>query len=368
MPFIFFIFEFGNDQEISTFGCFCHSLNLCIKNSLEAFKEEILIIRTFIKVYKKKYKIKNVLEELNEGNKVSFILDCKTRWASTYRMIKSYLDHRKVIERFEEKYCEDEHFVKELNLNNEPGIFQLTKRDYSELENIVKFLKPIVDVISILEGDTYPTISMIVFLVEFLKDKVKKSIASLEITPNYSSRIHKLFKTMQSEIKRRFSNIPIIITISALLSPSTKNLNILDKDRDTILEIFKEEIEEESSNEEEEISRNSDELHDFLNRKNKESDSPLEDEWNKYIKEGIDLKKDKNSNLVNVLNWWRKKEYIYPKLSKLAKKYLCIPASSAPSERLFSVARKIIREDRTNLTSENIGTLAFLYNNYKYFQ
>src|SRR5690606_31775204 len=139
-----------------------------------------------------------------------------------------YLDHRKVIERFEEKYCEDEHFVKELNLNNEPGIFQLTKRDYSELENIVKFLKPIVDVISILEGDTYPTISMIVFLVEFLKDKVKKSIASLEITPNYSSRIHKLFKTMQSEIKRRFSNIPIIITISALLSPSTKNLNILD--------------------------------------------------------------------------------------------------------------------------------------------
>jgi len=41
---------------------------------------------------------------------------------------------------------------------------------------------------------------------------------------------------------------------------------------------------------------------------------------------------------VNVLNWWKGKEKLYPQLAKAAKKYLCIQATSAPCERLFSTA------------------------------
>jgi len=36
------------------------------------------------------------------------------------------------------------------------------------------------------------------------------------------------------------------------------------------------------------------------------------------------------------LAWWRTHEILFPKLAKLAKKFLAIPASSAPSERAFS--------------------------------
>ncbi|XP_053179067.1 E3 SUMO-protein ligase ZBED1-like [Scomber japonicus] len=36
------------------------------------------------------------------------------------------------------------------------------------------------------------------------------------------------------------------------------------------------------------------------------------------------------------LDWWRLHEHNFPRLSQLAKKYLCIPATSTPSERIFS--------------------------------
>ena len=39
---------------------------------------------------------------------------------------------------------------------------------------------------------------------------------------------------------------------------------------------------------------------------------------------------------LTILEWWKKNAVFYPRLSILAKKYLCIPASSVSSERVFS--------------------------------
>ena len=47
----------------------------------------------------------------------------------------------------------------------------------------------------------------------------------------------------------------------------------------------------------------------------------------------------------------------------LAKKFLCITATSVPSERLFSAAGNLVAEKRSRLTSENIDKLIFLYEN-----
>ncbi|KAL5457250.1 hypothetical protein EMCRGX_G034497 [Ephydatia muelleri] len=44
------------------------------------------------------------------------------------------------------------------------------------------------------------------------------------------------------------------------------------------------------------------------------------------------------------LLWWRSHETYFPTIAKLARKYLCIPASTAPSERVFSTAKNILQK------------------------
>ena len=65
----------------------------------------------------------------------------------------------------------------------------------------------------------------------------------------------------------------------------------------------------------------------------------------------------------NPLTWWEMRATQYIHLSALAKKMLCIPATSVPSERVFSVAGNIINEKRFRLKPDNIDKLIFLYEN-----
>jgi len=63
----------------------------------------------------------------------------------------------------------------------------------------------------------------------------------------------------------------------------------------------------------------------------------------------------------NPLEWWRVNNNTYPHLSKLALKYLSIPATSAPSERVFSTAGLTIAKERAWLESSRANELVFLH-------
>ena len=65
------------------------------------------------------------------------------------------------------------------------------------------------------------------------------------------------------------------------------------------------------------------------------------------------------------LTWWKEREASYPILSKLAKKYLAIPATSVPSERIFSLAGNLVTKKRALLSPETVNILIFLNKNRK---
>lgn len=64
-----------------------------------------------------------------------------------------------------------------------------------------------------------------------------------------------------------------------------------------------------------------------------------------------------------VLKWWGSRAQVYPHIASLAKKYLPIPASSVPSERIFSLAGNIVSPKRSLLKPENVDLLIFLKKN-----
>ena len=67
------------------------------------------------------------------------------------------------------------------------------------------------------------------------------------------------------------------------------------------------------------------------------------------------------------LTWWRNNANYFPLLSQLARKYLCTPATSVPSERVFSAAGLTVTKQRSSLSPDNVDKLIFLNKNYKLF-
>ena len=60
------------------------------------------------------------------------------------------------------------------------------------------------------------------------------------------------------------------------------------------------------------------------------------------------------------LLWWKTHETAFPHLAKLARKYLCVPATSVLSERVFSKGGNIVDPLRSRLAPEHVNTLVFL--------
>ncbi|XP_077972201.1 E3 SUMO-protein ligase ZBED1-like [Styela clava] len=66
------------------------------------------------------------------------------------------------------------------------------------------------------------------------------------------------------------------------------------------------------------------------------------------------------SECSNPLTWWKEQNTNYPNLSKLVGKYMCVTATSTPSERLFSAAGNTATELRSSLTGSHVEALVFL--------
>lgn len=62
---------------------------------------------------------------------------------------------------------------------------------------------------------------------------------------------------------------------------------------------------------------------------------------------------------LTLLEWYKKNESYFPRLSQVAKIFLAVPASSVPSERIFSTAGEIVNKKRSRLHCANVDLLIF---------
>ena len=102
---------------------------------------------------------------------------------------------------------------------------------------------------------------------------------------------------------------------------------------------------------------------DFCNFADEPNDEAGSDEITKYLHadfSGEDFDADGHIGNFDVLKFWKEKTNQYPKLAKLARYVLCIPCSSAASERIFSCASRVYKERRTRLLPQHIDSVVFL--------
>lgn len=73
-----------------------------------------------------------------------------------------------------------------------------------------------------------------------------------------------------------------------------------------------------------------------------------------------------NVEVKSIREFWKCYSKQMPILSILAKKNLCFPMTSTPSERNFSIAGLIVNIRRSSLLPCNVDKILFIHNNYEF--
>ena len=67
------------------------------------------------------------------------------------------------------------------------------------------------------------------------------------------------------------------------------------------------------------------------------------------------------------LEWWKAQEKQFPLFGRLIRHYLCICATSVPSERVFSAGGNIVTTSRSSLKPARVDQLVFLATSLFFF-
>ena len=72
---------------------------------------------------------------------------------------------------------------------------------------------------------------------------------------------------------------------------------------------------------------------------------------------------DEQERWNDPLLWWKQREGVFPHVARLARILLAIPATSAPSERLFSKASLLLSKKKARVNPANAAMALFLQGN-----
>jgi len=72
------------------------------------------------------------------------------------------------------------------------------------------------------------------------------------------------------------------------------------------------------------------------------------------------LQQERQPRDTNIYQYWKAKQYDYPVVAKIARDHLAIPATSAPSECVFSGSGNIVTKNRNRLTGSTLRMIVCL--------
>ena len=258
----------------------------------------------------------------------------------------------------------------------------LTNSQWQDLALICKILRPFSDVIRCWEGEKYVTLSRVWPLSWSLQQALERNLLSgTNITPAdrlpawhtvTQARFPASFalrRALRAELGKseRFGSISLVMKLATALDPRPKGLDSFGDDqkalvRDALIEAGRglgASSAEAAEGEEAEVSTVplfSALLTTQKKRKGERRTSTVADEVDRYLDE--DSTEDDDP-----LAWWKQKEPLYPRVARLARKYLALPASSAPSERIFSKMNVVVDKRRASLDPDRVERMVYIKEN-----
>ena len=77
---------------------------------------------------------------------------------------------------------------------------------------------------------------------------------------------------------------------------------------------------------------------------------------------------DKDGDFNNPLEWWKTNESKFKITAKLARKFLAIPATSAPSKRIWSISKNVLTTERVCLKEDVAAAYMYIQENIEIFR
>ena len=397
---------FGDREQGLMIPCAAHTAQLPTNLAFnltsignEEQKELMKRTRKLVALFKYSTQLSGRLKEVQKqlGVLVPLIVyqDVVTRWWSTYMMIERLLTLKPSL-----IYLEEE----ELGPYKLAHDQALTGAQWDDLKLLKQLLEPFMVFQRQLEGDKYVTSSLLFGMVSYVRTIVEGHIATFDLTgkarhiamANLGRSLldHKTsgfnvyygsgdLSTVWDESeergrRNRRKGIPRLCLIATAVDPRTKGLKGLnDAEKEKVWAAVANEMaafqdDEQPENLLQEIPQVggiAGALQDIFD----DPIAPVEvDDDEQHDKEA-----ERNAELVAFkraariafgncpLEWWAVHLHKFPLISKVARKFLCSPVTSASSERVFSVAGRVIEKRRNRLTGANAENLIFLHQNWR---
>jgi len=333
-----------------------------------------------------------------QGEKaVNVIQDVVTRWWSTFKMCERLIRLKSYIQILIEE-------------NSIDRSYNLSESQWTDLSSIASLLQPFMKMQEYLEAEKYVTISCIPVGIYKIRKNLKKVLSeSDDIT---SETVKVLAKAMLDDLnirwgsglpgtvynehitlgpRQRAKGLPLIVMIATLLDPRTKfvtngKLLWMNSDDDTkrLNSRLKELLIAENSELESKRQPSLEADHavkrprfqgataarSFLDDDASDDETEIEKDAVSTVslysaEAAVDAeilqyqREEKLPDASDPLLWWKINSIRFPLHSRLARKILAVPATSAPSERLFSSAGLTISSERSRLTPDIADALLF---------
>ena len=338
--------------------CFAHTLQLAVNAgfAIEEVNELIKKSGKLVGFFKKSTSASTALESAQECYKVvkhRLIQSCKTRWNSVYEMFHRLDEQKQCVQ----AVLSDRSVVtaaKEESLS-------LTAAQWNKIASLLPVLEGQQIATTAMSSEQNVSVSCVLPVVNGLKNNFLKMVHT-------DSALLKNFKsTVPADLSRRFLTdlgADSIIALAACMDPRHNSLKSLKEPLRLLVHEHTRNLVDEieagnnaNMEDEEQPPAKKPAMSLLLGEDYFDEQQSFRDEFTSYIEEP-----PLHPN-CNPLQWWMRNEERFPKVAAVARRYLCAPSTSVPSERVFSATGNIVTKKQCSLLPENANCLVFLNKN-----